>query len=267
MSIDSAYFAGKGYAVKVDGKAIELSDKGTYELQDVEGDVNVTVEGVLKHEPDGTGWAHDAKNHWHVCRCGEVIDKAEHTFEWVVDRPATVEAKGEKHQECKICGEKGKTEEIAILKPEIIDGKGQTMVVDAAKDLSFRSNAPLEFFQKVLVDDKEVAAENYVLTEGSTIVTLKASFLNTLGVGEHTLSVVSTTGTAETTFTVAEAVKPAPGQTTTTTTTTATTSKPKKKAGKETLPESGDSTYVMAGAVLAAGVAALLLAWAMKRRA
>lgn len=266
-SIDSAYFAGKDYAVKVNGMSVKLSAKGTYELKDVEGDVNVTVEGVLKHEPDGSGWANDAKNHWHVCRCGEVIDKAEHTFEWVVDKPATVEAKGEKHQECKVCGEKGKSEEIAILAPEITDGKGQTMVVDAAKDLSFRSSAPIEFFQKVLVDDKEVAAENYVLTEGSTIVTLKASFLKTLGVGEHKLSVVSTTGTAETNFTVAEAAKPAPGQTTTTTTTTTTTSKPKKKAGKETLPESGDSAYVMAGAVLAAGVTALLLAWAMKRRA
>lgn len=267
MSIDSAYFAGKDYAVKVDGKAVKLADDGTYELKDVERDVSVTVEGVLKHEPDGTGWAHDAKSHWHVCRCGDIIDKAEHTFEWVVDEPATVEAKGKRHQECTVCREKGKTEEIAILKPEITDGKGQTMVVEAAKDLTFRSSAPLEFFQKVLVDDKEVAAENYELTKGSTIVTLKASFLNTLGVGEHKLSVVSSTGTAETTFTVAEAAKPAPGQTTTTTTTTTTTSKPKKKAGKETLPESGDSTYVMAGAVLAAGVAALLLAWAMKRRA
>lgn len=262
MSIDSAYFAGKDYAVKVDGKAVKLSDAGTFELKDVEHDVNVTVEGVLKHEPDGSGWAHDAKNHWHVCRCGEVLDKAEHTFEWVVDTPATTETKGKKHQECTVCREKGKSEEIAILTPEIIDGKGQTMVVDAAKDLSFRSSAPIEFFQKVLVDDREVAAENYVLTEGSTIVTLKASFLKTLDVGEHKLSVVSATGTAETTFTVAEAAKPAPGQTTTT-----TTSKPKKKAGKETLPQSGDSAYAMAGAVLAAGVAALLLAWAMKRRA
>lgn len=270
MSIDSAYFAGKGYAVKVDGEAVKLSAKGTYELKDVEGDVNVTVEGVLKHEPDGSGWAHDTKNHWHVCRCGEVLDKAEHTFEWVVDKPATTEAKGEKHQECRVCGEKGKSEEIAILAPEIIDGKGQTMVVDAAKDLSFRSNAPLKFFQKVLVDDKEVAAENYVLTEGSTIVTLKASFLKTLGVGEHKLSVVSTTGTAETTFTVAEAANPTPtpgSSQVTTATTTTTTSKSKKKASKETMPESGDSTYAMAGAVLAAGMAALLLAWAMKRRA
>ncbi|MGO5393027.1 MBG domain-containing protein [Collinsella sp. LCP19S3_C9] len=268
MGIDSAYFAGKDYTVKVNGKAVKLSAKGTYELKDVEGDVNVTVEGVLKHEPDGSGWARDAKNHWHNCRCDDIIDKAGHTFKWVVDKPATTEAKGKKHQECTVCGEKGATEEIAILVPEIIDGKGQTMVVDAAKDLSFRSSAPLAFFQKVLVDDKEVAPENYVLTEGSTIVTLKASFLNTLGVGEHRLSVVSTTGTAETTFTVAETAKPAPGQTTTTTTTTTTTSKPKKRASKEALPESGDSTYVIAGAVLAAGVAVLLLAWAiMKRRA
>lgn len=264
FQLADGYFKGPDFAIKVNGKKVKLTD-GAYALADVEADVNVTVEGVLKHEPDGTGWAHDAQNHWHVCRCGEIIDKAGHTFKWVVDKPATVEAKGKKHQECTVCGEKGKTEEIAA--PEIIDGKGQTMVVDAAKDLSFRSNAPLEFFQKVLVDDKEVAAENYVLTEGSTIVTLKASFLKTLGVGEHKLSVVSSTGTAETTFTVAEAAKPAPGQTATTTTTTTTTSKPKKKAGKETLPESGDSTCVMAGAVLAAGVAALLLAWAMKRGA
>ena len=268
ISIDGAYFTGKNYAVNVNGKAVKLADDGTYELKDVEGDVNVTVEGVLKHEPDGTGWAHDAKNHWHVCRCGDIIDKAEHTFEWVVDKPATVEAKGEMHQECTVCGEKGKSEE--ILAPEIIDGKGQTMVVDAAKDLSFRSSAPIRYFQKVLVDDKEVAAENYVLTEGSTIVTLKTSFLKTLGVGEHRLSVVSSTGTAQTTFTVAEAAKPTPtpgsGQTTTTTTTT-TSSKSKKKASKETLPQSGDNAYVMAGVVFAAGAAALLLAWAMKRRA
>lgn len=270
MSIDGAYFAGKDYAVKVNGKAVEFSAKGTYELKDVEGDVNVTVEGVLKHEPDGSGWAHDAENHWHVCRCGEIIDKAEHTFEWVVDVPATVEAKGKKYQKCTVCGEKGKSEEIAILAPEIIDGKGQTMVVDAAKDLSFRSNAPIGYFQKVLVDDKEVASENYVLTEGSTIVTLKTSFLKTLGVGEHKLSVVSTTGTAETNFTVTEAAKPTPtpgSSQTTTTTTTTTSSTSKKKAGKTAMPSVGDSAYVMAGAVLAAGMAALLLAWAMKRRA
>ena len=269
ISIDSAYFTGKDYAVNVNGKAVKLADDGTYELKDVEGDVNVTVDGVLKHEPDGSGWAHDAKAHWHICRCGEILDKAEHTFEWVVDRPATTEAKGERHQECTVCGEKGKTEDIAILAPTIIEGAGQAITVDTAKDLSFRSNAPIKYFKTVLVDDMEVGADNFVLTSGSTIVTLKTSFVKTLGVGEHKLSVVSTTGTAETTFTIAEAAKPmpTPGLSQTTTTTTTTSSKSKKKTGKDTLPSVGDGTYAMAGGVLVAGVAVLLLAYAMRRRA
>ena len=269
ISIDSAYFTGKDYAVNVNGKAVKLSDDGTYELKDVEGDVNVTVDGVLKHEPDGSGWAHDAKAHWHICRCGEILDKAEHTFEWVVDKPATTEAKGERHQECTVCGEKGKTEDIAILAPTIIEGAGQAITVDTAKDLSFRSNAPIKYFKTVLVDDMEVGADSFVLTSGSTIVTLKTSFVKTLGVGEHKLSVVSTTGTAETTFTIAEAAKPipTPGLSQTTTTTTTTSSKSKKKTGKGTLPSVGDGTYAMAGGVLVAGVAVLLLAYAMRRRA
>lgn len=264
ISIDGAYFTGKDYAVNVNGKAVKLSDDGAYELKDVEDDVNVTVDGVLKHEPDGSGWAHDAKAHWHICRCGEILDKAEHTFEWVVDKPATTEAKGERHQECTVCGEKGKTEDIAILAPTIIEGAGQAITVDTAKDLSFRSNAPIKYFKTVLVDDMEVGADNFVLTSGSTIVTLKASFVKTLGVGEHKLSVVSTTGTAETTFTIAEAAKPTPDSSQTTTT---TSSKSKKKAGKATMPSVGDGMYAMAGGVLAAGVAVLLLAYAMRRRA
>lgn len=269
ISIDNAYFTSKDYAVKVNDKAIKLADDGTYELKDVEGDVNVTVEGVLKHEPDGSGWAHDAKAHWHICRCGEIIDKAEHTFEWVVDKPATTEAKGERHQECTVCGEKGKTEDIAILAPTIIEGAGQAITVDTAKDLSFRSSAPIKYFKTVLVDDMEVGADNFVLTSGSTIVTLKTSFVKTLGVGEHKLSVVSTTGTAETTFTIAEAAKPTPtpGPSQTTTTTTTASSKSKKKAGKATMPSVGDGMSAMAGGVLAAGVAVLLLAYAMRRRA
>lgn len=269
ISIDNAYFTGKDYAVNVNGKAVKLSDDGTYELKDVEGDVNVTVDGVLKHEPDGSGWAHDAKAHWHICRCGEILDKAEHTFEWVVDKPATTEAKGERHQECTACGEKGKTEDIAILAPTIIEGAGQAITVDTAKDLSFRSSAPIKYFKTVLVDDMEVGADNFVLTSGSTIVTLKTSFVKTLGVGEHKLSVVSTTGTAETTFTIAEAAKPTPtpGPSQTTTTTTTASSKSKKKAGKATMPSVGDGMSAMAGGVLAAGVAVLLLAYSMRRRA
>ena len=42
----------------------------------------------------------------------------------------------------------------------------------------------------------------YTVKEGSTIVTLKADYVATLSVGEHTIGIVSTNGTATTTFTV-----------------------------------------------------------------
>ncbi|MGN0365930.1 MAG: hypothetical protein ACI4E5_08355, partial [Suilimivivens sp.] len=38
--------------------------------------------------------------------------------------------------------------------------------------------------------------------EGSTVVTLKADYVATLSVGEHTIGIVSESGTAATTFTV-----------------------------------------------------------------
>lgn len=279
LDIDQAYFSGKGFAVKVNGKRVDFAD-GAYELKNIESDINVTVEGVFKHEADGTGWKSDDGSHWHICRCGDVIDKAAHDFEWVVDTPATAESKGSRHQECKVCGTKGAAEDIAMLPPSIIEGAGQTLAkpaeVPVNSDLTVRSNAPISLFKQVLVDGVEVADKNYELREGSTIVTLKASYLATLGLGEHKLSVVSETGTAETTFTIVEQQKPADnagagaaggGKTeTTTTTTVTTTSSSKGKAGKGAMPSVGDSALVMAASLCAAGAAALVLAVIVKRR-
>ena len=68
--------------------------------------------------------------------------------------------------------------------------------------LTFTSNAAYKHFQKVQVDGKDLDASNYTVKEGSTIVTLKAEYLETLSVGKHTLAIVSETGTATTEFTV-----------------------------------------------------------------
>ena len=68
--------------------------------------------------------------------------------------------------------------------------------------LTFTSNAAYKHFQKVQVDDKDLDASNYTVKEGSTIVTLKTSYLETLSVGKHTLAIVSETGTATTEFTI-----------------------------------------------------------------
>ena len=68
--------------------------------------------------------------------------------------------------------------------------------------LTFTSNAAYKHFQKVQVDGKDLDASNYTVKEGSTIVNLKTSYLETLSVGKHTLAIVSETGTATTEFTV-----------------------------------------------------------------
>lgn len=68
--------------------------------------------------------------------------------------------------------------------------------------LTFTSNAAYKYFQKVQVDGKDLDVSNYTVKEGSTIVTLKAEYLETLSVGKHTLSIVSDTGTATTEFTI-----------------------------------------------------------------
>ena len=86
--------------------------------------------------------------------------------------------------------------------PSIIEGSGQKWNTKSSENARFRSNAEFDEFRKVLIDGNEIADSNYTVSEGSTVVELKADYLKTLSAGEHTLSIVSKNGTANTTFTV-----------------------------------------------------------------
>ena len=74
--------------------------------------------------------------------------------------------------------------------------------------MTFRSNAPFSEFVAVLVDGVKVDQSNYDVSEGSTIVRLKQSFLDTLSKGSHTIAIQSIGGTATTNFSVAETPTP-----------------------------------------------------------
>ena len=54
----------------------------------------------------GTAWKYDDTNHWHECECGDKADTAAHSFQWVIDKAATKESTGIKHEECTVCGAK-----------------------------------------------------------------------------------------------------------------------------------------------------------------
>lgn len=72
----------------------------------------VKLEATYKDAPPshthsyGTEWKYDETNHWHECECGDKADTAAHSFQWVIDKAATKEATGIKHEECTVCGAK-----------------------------------------------------------------------------------------------------------------------------------------------------------------
>lgn len=145
---------------------------------------------------------HDAKNPTCIDTGWNAYDECTvcgySTFE---ETPITDHSWGEDGH-CTVCGAVDPD-----FTPAIIAGADATWQKGSDKDLAFTSNAAYGDFQKVQVDGKDVDAANYSVEEGSTIVTLKASYLETLSVGRHKLGIVSQTGVAETEFTIAAAAQ------------------------------------------------------------
>ena len=162
-----------------------------------------------------TKWANNDSKHWHECTvCKTKGDEADHAFEWKLDKEATVTEAGAKHEECKVCGYKKTAIAIDKLAPSIIDGRNAKWNKGGENNLTFKSDAAFSDFVEVLVDGKTITAENYEKREGSIIIELKASYLETLAEGEHTLTIRSASGDATTKFTVeAEIVSPPTGST------------------------------------------------------
>ena len=65
---------------------------------------DTVIPKLTEHTADGSGLHSDETSHWNTCGCGEKLNKAAHTFEWVIDKKATATAAGSKHEECTVCG-------------------------------------------------------------------------------------------------------------------------------------------------------------------
>ena len=91
----------------------------------------VKIEATYKDAPPshthsyGTDWKYDGTNHWHECECGDKADTAAHSFQWVIDKAATKEATGIKHEECTVCGAK-RSENTVIAKLSDSGSTGNT---------------------------------------------------------------------------------------------------------------------------------------------
>lgn len=156
-----------------------------------------------EHTPS-SDWMSDDSSHWHACTvCGEMLNSSKHELEWRIDREPTAADPGLNHEECIICGFKNATAEMPMLDPTIIDGKDGQWTLGSEDGLIFRSDAAFVDFVAVLVDGQTVDKANYTVMEGSIVVTLDASFMETLTVGKHTLTIRSVGGDATTEFEIA----------------------------------------------------------------
>lgn len=188
---------GSPFSVETDLKALNVSN-------------NLYFHSKTHTHTAGTEWFKDTSNHWHKCTAGdgEEMDKASHTFgEWVIDSPATETAKGSKHRDCTVCNQR-ETVEIPTTgkspeKPVITAGAGSYHVISTEIDMTLTCSGKLEDLTGIYVDGKLVDESNYTLKSGSTILTLKASYLDTLSAGKHTLKFqYKDNVSAETNFTI-----------------------------------------------------------------
>ncbi len=100
---------------------------------------------------------------------------------------------------CTVCGSMDPD-----FKPAIISGGNSVWQKGSHTGLTFTSDAAFSHFLKVQVDGKDLDKMSYTVQEGSTIVTLNPAYLETLTAGEHTLAIVSESGSALAVFTVEE---------------------------------------------------------------
>ena len=73
---------------------------------------------------------------------------------------------------------------------DIVDGEGDLWTEGGDGTLTFTANGSFNKFVGIEVDGKTVDPKHYDVKSGSTIITLKASYLETLSVGEHTITVI-----------------------------------------------------------------------------
>ena len=85
---------------------------------------------------------------------------------------------------------------------DILDGANSSWTQNTDGSLSIRGSGAFSKFVGVKVDGTPVDGKNYTVKEGSTTITLKTDYLNTLSVGTHTFEILWTDGSASTTFAI-----------------------------------------------------------------
>ena len=208
-------------------KAVHVYDNDADTTCNICGYVRTITPPTPSHTHTYGAWVSDDTNHWHECTdasCSSIKDKAVHVYDNDMD------------DTCNVCGYK-RVLPTPVVTYKFIEGANGSWTKNSGKNLGFKVNGEISRFTGVKVDGTLIGNDKYTAVSGSTVVTLKKDYLETLSVGKHTLSVVYTDGECTTEFEVIADTKPTtpeedkkPGT---------ETEKPKPDVEKPTLPEEG----------------------------
>lgn len=133
---------------------------------------------------------------------------------------------------------------VEVEKVEGVDAKDSSWTQDSKVDVVITIDADIDTFKGLYIDGKEVAPENYTVKAGSIIITLKASYLDTLKAGDHTVAVVYNNATVTNlNLTVVEA-----------------------EGGENPLPEKGDVANTMIYVIVLMGAALVAAGFVAKKK-
>lgn len=178
-----------GITVTVAGQELTAGEDYTlvYENNIQPGTASVTVTGVADK-----GYTGSVTIHFTIQAAAETPTEPEET------QPEETQPEETKPEESK--PEETEPEETKPVSYKITKGNGAVWNRSSKKDLSFTADGAFSNFDKLLVDGKTVNSKYYTVKEGSTVITLKETFLEHLDLGKHTITIRFTDGDAEGTF-------------------------------------------------------------------
>lgn len=93
---------------------------------------------------------------------------------------------------------------VAFTNYAVLDGENAVLPEDNDQPHSIRVAGAIEKFLNVFLNGQLVDSKNYTVTEGSTIVSFKPEYLETLPAGQYEVMINFTDGVAQTTLTIQE---------------------------------------------------------------
>ena len=126
---------------------------------------------------------------------------------------------------------------------KITEGANGTWTQNSDGTLNFVANGDFSKFTGVKVDGSLIAADKYTAESGSTVITLKKDYLDTLSVGKHTLTIVYSDGECSAEFEIK--ASQSGGETTPSKPSGDNTTPSKSNQDNSKSPQTGDNSNLM----------------------